>query len=660
MKWQHVLTHAIVAALAAGCGGGAREFSDVAAAPTEATTASPTPPAAPAAASPVPSSLSLSSNVPNVTSDGKSVVTMTATVKDAGNVALQGQAVSFSTNDAGAVIVVKQGATDAGGRATAEITVTDRTNRAIAVRAAAGALTTTTAFDVTGTTLQLNGPRSAQANTPVTFTATVRDAAGVPLPNVAVTATSAKSAPVSLSASVTDAQGQIVVRSVAPVGGDTITVSGAGAQAAAGYAVSASDIVLVTPASNAQVEVDTPVTVLVRYRRAGAPVAGIPLTMTATRGSLASQTAVTDVDGVAAVGLTSKFSGSSLVTATAPDGTVGEGRIEFVSSVAAQVELQPSPSVVNVNLAGTTPQGSTLIAVVRDVTGNPVRGARVDFAAVRDPSSGSISPAFAFTDSAGVATSSFFAGSNATGPGADVTTRPPSPLEFSDILLRATVFGQTLAGQPIVDDASLTAKRRELQVRIGSGNTVLVPPAPDDAVYNDLPYGVVVTDSAGNPARNVTVQASVVGLRYRKGSWLRNSTGATPIWRQQVEAVCSSEDVNRNLRLDTVGTLTGTGEDLNGDGELTPGNVATVYFPGAGNPGIGTTDETGTVSMRVRYPRDRGGWVEVLLRVTAAMTGGTEGATEAAFVLPVRGSDLADANISPPGTPNPYGIGPCP
>lgn len=64
--------------------------------------------------------------------------------------------------------------------------------------------------------------------------------------------------------------------------------------------------------------------------------------------------------------------------------------------------------------------------------------------------------------------------------------------------------------------------------------------------------------------------------------------------------------------------------------------------------------------MRVRYPRDRGGWVEVLLRVTAAMTGGTEGATEAAFVLPVRGSDLADANISPPGTPNPYGIGPCP
>src|SRR5690606_11670100 len=71
------------------------------------------------------------------------------------------------------------------------------------------------------------------------------------------------------------------------------------------------------------------------------------------------------------------------------------------------------------------------------------------------------------------------------------------------------------------DRTLLTAARRALQIRLGTGNEAVKVDSAPAPVFNELPYGVLVSDSAGNPVSGVTINATLVAVRYGKGYWQR-------------------------------------------------------------------------------------------------------------------------------------------
>lgn len=197
---------------------------------------------------------------------------------------------------------------------------------------------------------------------------------------------------------------------------------------------------------------------------------------------------------------------------------------------------------------------------------------------------------------------------------------------------------------------------KALQVRIGTGNeiTKVANTDPQAApVFNEMPWGIVVTDADGNPVAGVSLKSVVFSQAYRMGTWYWDGAATTPVWKQSVSATCAGEDVNENLKLDA-------GEDRNADGQLTPGNVAAAFFGETGEAVIAQTDAMGSAVLRVRYPRDRSEWVQVKLRVVASIPNGTETTEDRLFWLPVLSSDVTDPVVAPPGANSPYGAGTCP
>ncbi len=67
------------------------------------------------------------------------------------------------------------------------------------------------------------------------------------------------------------------------------------------------------------------------------------------------------------------------------------------------------------------------------------------------------------------------------------------------------------------------------------------------------------------------------------------------------------------------------------------------------------TGEGGNVDLKITYPRDQSTWLEVRLRVTAAVVAGTEGVAQTTIVLPGLASDYTSQTVSPPGPVSPYG-----
>lgn len=640
------------AALIAGCGGGGgtREFeSDVGNGGSV--------PGAPAI-------VELSRSAPSVTSDGRQAVRLFATVKDAGNVALPGVPVSFASPGTGLTLAVVNATTDANGLAEASLSVSDPVNRTIDVSATAAGKSATTSVQVVGTSASVSGPASVVVGSPAVFQVVVKDASGAPVVAKEVSATSAAGNTISLSPALTNTLGVVdLVLTPSKPGSDTLTVTAAGASGTRTVQVSTTSVAFSTPPSLAEIVVNAPaVPVSVRVLENGSPLpAGSAVTFTATRGVLGTSvapgqvTAFTDAQGIASTTIRSSQAGRSLITATSPNGTLATRELTFVADRAAKVEVQASPSTVGVNLSGSVNESSQIIALVRDLADNPVKGARVNFFAI-DPSAGpGLSQPFALTDETGRATVTFYPGAQPTGANKINITASV------DCSYTVTGVQCVTPAAPPSDEVLLTASRRALQVRIGTGNEVLkVDEAGAAPVFNEMPYGVIVTDSAGNPVSGVTLNATVVALDYGKGRWVPIPCSSnSPCWRQVVDSVpfCASEDRNENLLLDPVPLPS---EDTNGDGLLTPGNVAAAYFGPTGAATSVTTDSEGSAVLRIRYLRDRSAWVNIRVRVTASVPDGTEGAETVRFLLPVLASDVTSEAAPPPGSISPYGTGFCP
>lgn len=577
--------------------------------------------------------LTMTTSVPSIGSDGKTVATISAFVKDSGNRALANQLVELSTTDNGAVItgVASQGGllrTDDTGSVSATLAITDPTNRVIDVVARSGSLTSTLSLTVAGTALTLDGPSNLVSNAATAFTVALRNSAGDVIPGKQVQLTSSAGNALSASVVTTDAAGRATFTVTGTTSGaDTIRASGLGASASLAVSVASTQLAFAAPSTGQELVVGASHNVSVTYSIGGIPQVGRTVSFFATRGVITAS-ATTDANGQASATISALTAGVSTITASA-DSVLSSRSVEFVSRVPAKLSVQPSPANVTVNLTPTGTNSSQLIAVVRDANDNPVKGQIVTFSADQDPSGGRIEPAVATTDSSGVASVAFYPGGNTTGN--------------LGIIVRATVPAVAGVNPAITGTTALTASGQELDVTIGTGNKL----EDLDLVNYGMPWDAVVTDASGRPVENATVQASLVGVAFYKGQYYPGETHWYPggDTSSKPPFKCISEDTNGNLRLDA-------GEDTNHDNELTPSNVAAVQVLAAN----GRTDESGFARIRVKYPKQFANWVRVRLTVTITVIAGTESTATREFVLPVVRDDVKLDQNPPGGVHSVFGV----
>lgn len=557
------------------------------------------------------------------TSEG---VTITALVRDQNNNVVSDQAVSFASNSAagsGGALQNIDAVTDANGTANATLTTAgDPQNRVITVTVTAGNQSDSVDIQVAGTQLSISGPDSVVFDQSVEYTVNLVDAGGTGINNEAVEVTSQQSNTISMGPSSTDTSGRVDFDLLgSQAGPDTITVEALGLTATKDITVSEDDFTYQTPEAGDEIELDTDETVTLNWQREGSAIAdGTTIELSTTRGRFSngeSSIDITTSGGAASTTISATTAGPAKITATGRPGSgdnpTAQRQVEFIATTPANLSAQANPATIG-------PQSESQIrAIVRDANNNPVKNQQVIFSIVADPSGGTLDDSEAVTDSQGVASVTFTAGSTTTG--------------IDEVVVEA----ETSGGVVVSGEAQLTVAQRALDVVIGTGNELGVP----NETQFELPYTVAVTDSAGNPVSDAEVQLNVTSLRYFKGQFVPG----TDVWVQNIDDECTSEDVNGNGSLDP-------GEDLNGDGELTPGNIATV-------PASVAVDENGFGDFNITYPQDQNLWVEVRLRANASSQG-SEGDAARNIVLPASAEDLSNVEQEPPGVVSPYGTGACP
>jgi hypothetical protein len=567
-----------------------------------------------------------------IPSDGATVANITALLRDANNVALEGVTVVFAA-DSG-VITTTQATTDANGIARATLSAgNDPTNRPITVTASAAGADGEVIVNVTGTTLGLVCPTNLVLNNSGTCTVSLTNSAGAAIAGEEVTITSANGNTLSSATLTTDNNGRGTFDVDAVNGGnDTIRVRALGLSKTAAIAISTQDFQISAPANGKKVALGVNQTVTVTWNNNGAPVTGQPVTFAATRGTLVPSTPVnTDGNGQASVSISSVIAGPAIVQASAA-GVSAQITINFIATVPSQIAVDPTPAGIPVG------GQSTITAKVRDAANNLVEGATVNFQVTTDPTNGSLADASAVTDELGIARTVYTAGATSS-PGNGVT------------------ISATVSGTSITDSASLTVGGQTVFLSLGTGNLVDTDQGP--AIYQ-VTYTVFAVDTQGAPVVNVPITASVLPVAYGKGffdgcpggtNWVANYTtlGSDPN-AYKGQALCENEDTDYTGNINSLGVVGGQPvKDYNTNGRLDPGNVAVVA------PSSGVTDANGRFDITVTYPRDHAIWTVVELRASTTVQG-TESSTSATFTLLGAVSDYA-CGISPPGgTTSPYGL----
>jgi hypothetical protein len=612
--------------------------------------------------------LTSSTELPSAAVAQSNGVTLTALCRDSNNNAVTGAQVTFSATTG--LIEVTQGTTGAAGTATAVLTTAGvAANQTITVTASVGAASAGAIVVETGTTAQISGATDVGATQTVTYTVKLADSSGNGISNEGVTLTSALGNPITPSTSQnTNASGvaQFTYTGTKP-GTDTLTATSSAVSATGTYAVTVSGTTLLftTPATQGvSIPFNTAQQVTVEFVQNGTPVSGATVNFSASRGTLTSTaacsstatgalSATTGFNGEATVYICSTGSqgaGGTIVSATvANGGPTATYPAQFVATTPASITIQASPSTIAPSAT------STVTAVVRDANNNLVGGQLVNFT-LADPTNGTLSASDGYTDATGSVAVTYQATS---------VTSSQGGVEIS-----ATVNGTSVTTPA---PAQITVAGLALRIALGTGNTI----SALDATRYQMPYSVVVTDSAGNAVPNATFNLSIMSVAYQKGFWVlcASAEGKTfadcnvsspPVWLQVLEVSPTDPDYNQyaagapppyNVLFqlpfgckteDPQNTgIYSVALDYNGNGVLDPGAVASV-------PSTVALDSTGSAQFFITYPKDHANWVEVLLTGIASVAG-TETTAQAEFVLPILSTDVENGGVSPPGAISPYG-----
>ena len=552
----------------------------------------------------------LSSNT-TLNSDGKLPVDVIVVVTNSDNVAQTGKKVTFAAVDgvagSGVRLEIVRDTTDQTGTALAKLfLLADATERDVKVTAQSGDATLgQLTVRVSGTTLAVSGPSQLSFNgAPATYTVSLKDSSGSPIASKDVTVSSASNNSLSATVVKTDISGQASFELRGTVGGaDTIRASALGVTALRPVSIS-NERLSITP-SLTIIPIKTASPVSIAYTSASAIPAGTTASISITQGAV-STNSVAIASGSANFTVTSLFAGPATITARV-NGVEITSLVNFVSVTPETVTLQASPSTIGPNLGTTTSERTNLIAFVRDAEGNPVANQTVSFTATLNPSGGSIEPGVATTDFSGRATAAYIAGPNI------------SP--FNGVSVFARVSNRAIQSAP----TAITVANQELFVRMGTGKDIL---SPTLQTYG-LVYAIFVTDSAGQPVKNATIQAKLRPITYSTGRFELDMNGN---WNK-TELISPSEDENGDGQCVPI-------LDANGDGSLTPGNVASVSFLDAT-----ITNERGFVEVQVTYPKSFAQWLTADLDVTAKVAG-SEGRTIVRVRFPIEVGDVGSATVS--------------
>lgn len=360
--------------------------------------------------------------------------------------------------------------------------------------------------------------------------------------------------------------------------------------------------------------------------------------------------------------------------------------ISAPSSEAFQIALQANANVL-AKSTGDVKNFVTLNATVKNASDQVVGGAPVLFS-IENPTGGgeTISPAIAYTDDYGVASATFTSGSlSSDAAGVSIysnvlisnpaTTGSSAQIAFADAdpdTITRTDGGSFItdgfsAGDQIkvtgstdndglytietvtatiltlVSSDSLATEAAGASVNItyviwdsmqivigGTAGSVMIGHATTVTSINNgtayqLPMSVLVADTNGNAMSGTEVSLKLWPSQYATGSAFCTHTGEFP-----------NEDTNKNL-------IMGPGEDLDGDGQLTPPSSA------AGSvPATVTTDENGVADFNLVYLKASACWIEVEISASTLVLG-TETQSKTTFWLSWMVSE------APNLPPSPYG-----
>jgi len=563
-----------------------------------------------------PSALDLFAGAVQLPSSGTDSIELIALVKNAQNVLMEGVDVVFSA-DADAALMITQGTTGADGQATATLTTqNNRQNRKIQVTATTGVLSQTLLISVVGTTVNIDGPSSVILNDPVDLTLSLLDSDGNGVANQQINL-SASNGLLSTTTPTTASNGQVTVTYTGNIAGiDTISASALNDQGEFSVTVQPDNFSF-TGVPNDDIALNQSQSLGLTWLSNNAAVSGAQVTLTTSRGTIATSTKTTDSDGLVSFAISSDNAGFATVSATGTDSdgnqVTARAQIEFVATVADNIIVDATPDSI-----GPTGEISTISAVVRDARGNLVKGKTINFL-LDDVSGGQISPNQATTDRSGIAKTVY-------------TSNALSSFEG------VKVYGTVDDTQSVSAFTLLTVGDKPFDIVFGTGNLIQ---SPTESSYTKE-FSAFVTDPDSNPVENANITFSAppkafnVGGTYQKGFWTFSTT--TNVWNKNVTAICDNEDVNGNGILDE-------GEDSNGDEQLTPGNVVAVQSQGI-------TDDNGQVVFTLSYPRNFGAWTTVSITANGESQG-SESSEQHDYSLGVAAGDLTDQASAPPA--NPYG-----
>jgi hypothetical protein len=299
--------------------------------------------------------------------------------------------------------------------------------------------------------------------------------------------------------------------------------------------------------------------------------------------------------------------------------------VPMSATFAGTITLQPSVSNVAPSTAGTS-NSATLTATVRDAPGgNTVSGAAVLFEIMNPTGSGEqISPVVAMTDNAGQAVATFTSGSASTVGGIKIKASVLGTAANCDDSVTPKLPG-------ICDVKSIFVGGTGVSVSIGRANTIS---SVDGNADYQLPMSVLIVDNSGAAVPNVLVTLSAFPTFYYKGV---RAADCSPIYA--VGFPKPNEDVNENDNLDP-------GEDLNGDGLITPPHATAGTVPSTV-----TTDKNGVATFNLIYQKTYASWIRTRVRAKVVIvTGTTESTNELQFVLPYLITDATPCTLpnSPP------------
>jgi hypothetical protein len=564
-------------------------------------------------------------------------VVLSALVRDPNNNLLVDVPVTFSSvganNSDGGELVVLSASTEADGVAKAELkSAVDANIRSIVVTAAVGQVSASLTVNVVGTEIDVSAPDSAVIGSTVQISAILRNSENQAIANTALSVMSELGNTFSTTTPVTNATGQATFSYTATnSGADVITVSAMGTSTTVIIDISSDEFSLDT-AAGVEVNLNTNFAVKLTWLSDGLPQANQTVSFDSSRGGVftdplnpttaSSVEAVTNANGEATVYLRSSSAGVSTISARAGSGDSAvstQSSVEFIATTPNTVVVQASPSQLGIG------EQSTIRAVVRDANNNPVKNSNVSFS-LSGTAGGSISPASARTNSQGIASTVFTATATSARDGGVVSA----------------------ATSGITSSTTLTVGERTMFFRIATGNTLQIP---TESTYSKQ-FSVIVTDASGNPVQNQTVFVSATPTlgtnpttdatwAYAKGFYTEFPDEPNFEYYVAVRtAECANEDANLNGILDA-------GEDYNGNGQLTPGNVVSV-------PQSIISDNNGVAVFNVTYGQSFASWIQVDL-VVSDRADGTENRTSLRYKLPVSSTHVRTKGSPPPL--NPFGAG---